>query len=146
MFARVMFFLKPGWGKVAITCVALLLTLLVITNIKETSGMSYEEKHGAPLHFLLVEEYRGPRGKSVQGFLPVGFTLDLAGWYLASCIIVSACHILQRQREKKTIFARLLRFLWPGWGKVAITCMALLLSLLVVADRRAVSMSGIIWK
>ena len=143
MFARILRFLWPGWGKVVVTCVALLLTLLVVTYLEATSNAMWEEARGAPLPFLVVRHI-GP--STSHAFLFAQLIFDLVGWYLVSCIIILTWQVLEKQRKKKTMFARILRFLWPGWSKVTVTCVVLLLSLLVVTDRRAASMSGVVWE
>ena len=90
-------FLRPNVQKIIILFVLLSLSLLIATEQKATSKVTWQEIRGTPLAFLTVTEFRGPCGPSEDGICSMYFVdginffallINIVGLYLIACVLV----------------------------------------------------------
>ena len=93
---KALFFLRPNLVKLIVMMIAMLLTLLVITERDATSKVTWNEHRGAPLPFLTLAKYEGPcpplgfcTEVHIQTLHPFELLLDALGWYIVSCLLFS---------------------------------------------------------
>ena len=94
--AKKIMFLRPNFLKFIILVILFALTLLIATERKPTSKITWEETRGIPLTFVTLIEYRGPcaseegycTGHSIQAIEAPAFLFNLIGLYLLACGLV----------------------------------------------------------
>jgi hypothetical protein len=89
-------FLRSNLQKIVVLLVFLSVSLLIVTEQKATSKVTWEEVRGAPLAFLTITEFRGPCGPSEGGICSMYFVdeinyfallMNVIGLYLIVCIL-----------------------------------------------------------
>ncbi len=110
MIMKIILIFRPNTYKIIMMIVLTLLSLLVVTNRKATSKVTWEENRGLPLPYIVLVEYRGPcppqnfcKDISIKKIIPVNVVVNLIGWYLILCVIYSRYRWILRHA---VVFAR----------------------------------------
>ncbi len=106
MLARILFFFRPGFTKLIILIIAMLLISFVSIDYEETSKVTWVESRGIPLSFLTIVGYAGPcseftycRDASIQTFRTLELLLDVSVWYGVSCLLFSGYKKIAHHRS-----------------------------------------------
>jgi hypothetical protein len=101
-------FLRPNFVKTLFLLFLLAMTLSVVSGRQATSKVSWQENRGIPFRFVTLTGYAGPceqngfcREMNIQNFYPYMLVIDVIGWYLVSCALISGYETLKKQHSAR---------------------------------------------